>query len=131
MKNVDNEVKLTVLVVFCVCSGEALQAHRSRPPAAGMLQSLSAAGEGGPRQHAWTYQPFGGRQAESPPHQQEWVNKGANADSSEDKAEQARQFNLSVSASSRLQTRCVEGFSAGCAALRTTPRATYYLWEPT
>lgn len=56
----------------CVCvTGEALSAHQCRPPAAGLLQSVSAAGEGGSRQRAGTLQPAGRRAAEPAPHHQE------------------------------------------------------------
>lgn len=62
---------MITFLISCLPLGEALQTHQSRPPAAGMLQSLSAAGEGGSCQHAWTHQPPGGWQTEPPPHQQE------------------------------------------------------------
>lgn len=55
----------------CVSPGETVPTCQCRPPVAGLLQSLSAAGEGGPRQRAWTHELAGGRQAESPPHRKE------------------------------------------------------------
>ncbi|XP_058469340.1 uncharacterized protein phip isoform X2 [Solea solea] len=83
------------------CAGEAQPAHQSRPPAAGLLQSLSTARDRSSRQRAGAHQSVGGRQAESPPHQQE------------------------------LQACGVEGLSTGCTSLWTTTGATSYLWEPT
>lgn len=54
-----------------VFSGETVPAHQRRPPAAGLHQSLSAAGEGGSCQRARTHQPAGGWQTKSPAHHQE------------------------------------------------------------
>lgn len=65
--------RLVFDTIAVCCPGEAIPAHQCRPPAAGLLQSLSAAGEGGPCQRARTHQPAGGWQAESAAHHQEWV----------------------------------------------------------
>ena len=124
---------LSRCVCVCVCSGETLQTHQSGPPAAGMLQGLSAAGEGSPRQRARAHQPAGGRQAESPPLQQEWVDV-------HEFVLPTPSLNVCATLESvwflfflspfRLQTCRVEGFSAGCATLRKTTRAADYLREP-